>query len=28
VKITPAKAEHIKHYKCPNCSSSSKRARA
>jgi len=28
VKITPAKAEHIKHYKCPNCSGSSKRARA
>lgn len=25
VKITPAKAEHIKHYKCPGCSS--KRAR-
>ncbi|KAK4491315.1 hypothetical protein RD792_002051 [Penstemon davidsonii] len=25
VKITPAKAEHIKHYKCPSCSS--KRAR-
>ncbi|KAK3031319.1 hypothetical protein RJ639_035225 [Escallonia herrerae] len=25
VKITPAKAEHIKHYKCPTCSS--KRAR-
>ncbi|KAG2556635.1 hypothetical protein PVAP13_8NG196400 [Panicum virgatum] len=28
VKITPAKAEHIKHYKCPNCSGSGKRARA
>ncbi|CAI9101463.1 OLC1v1038796C1 [Oldenlandia corymbosa var. corymbosa] len=26
VKITPAKAEHIKHYKCPTCST--KRARA
>jgi hypothetical protein len=26
VKITPAKAEHIKHYKCPGCSNS-KRAR-
>ncbi|XP_057509948.1 PHD finger protein ALFIN-LIKE 4-like isoform X1 [Actinidia eriantha] len=26
VKITPAKAEHIKHYKCPSCSN--KRARA
>lgn len=25
VKITPAKAEHIKHYKCPTCSN--KRAR-
>lgn len=25
VKITPAKAEHIKQYKCPSCSS--KRAR-
>lgn len=25
VKITPAKAEHIKHYKCPSCSN--KRAR-
>ena len=25
VKITPAKAEHIKHYKCPSCST--KRAR-
>ncbi|BAF13621.1 pHD finger protein ALFIN-LIKE 3 [Oryza sativa Japonica Group] len=23
VRITPAKAEHIKHYKCPDCSSSS-----
>ncbi|KAK1628397.1 hypothetical protein QYE76_002712 [Lolium multiflorum] len=28
VKVTPAKAEHIKQYKCPNCSSSSKRGRA
>nr|CAB3491292.1 unnamed protein product [Digitaria exilis] len=28
VKITPAKAEHIKHYKCPNCTGGSKRARA
>jgi len=26
VKITPARAEHIKHYKCPDCSN--KRARA
>ncbi|XP_076889198.1 PHD finger protein ALFIN-LIKE 3-like [Bidens hawaiensis] len=26
VKITPARAEHIKHYKCPSCSSN-KRAR-
>lgn len=26
VKITPAKAEHMKHYKCPSCSSN-KRAR-
>ncbi|KAJ3678112.1 hypothetical protein LUZ60_001915 [Juncus effusus] len=25
VKITPAKAEHIKHYKCPDCTSSNKR---
>lgn len=25
VKITPARAEHIKHYKCPSCSN--KRAR-
>ncbi|CDY17593.1 BnaA06g34120D [Brassica napus] len=25
VKITPAKAEHIKHYKCPSCTN--KRAR-
>jgi hypothetical protein len=24
VRITPAKAEHIKHYKCPDCSSSKK----
>ncbi|KAJ3675342.1 hypothetical protein LUZ60_004384 [Juncus effusus] len=28
VKITPARAEHIKHYKCPACSSSNKRSRA
>ncbi|XP_062202253.1 PHD finger protein ALFIN-LIKE 8-like [Phragmites australis] len=28
VKITPAKAEHIKQYKCPSCSTSSKRAKA
>jgi hypothetical protein len=21
VRITPAKAEHIKHYKCPDCNS-------
>jgi len=28
VKITPARAEHIKQYKCPSCSSSTKRARA
>ncbi|KAJ6811989.1 PHD finger protein ALFIN-LIKE 9-like [Iris pallida] len=27
VKITPARAEHIKQYKCPSCSTSSKRAR-
>ncbi|CAA6661824.1 unnamed protein product [Spirodela intermedia] len=27
VKITPAKADSIKHYKCPHCSSSSKKAR-
>lgn len=27
VKITPARAEHIKQYKCPNCSNSTKRAR-
>ncbi|KAH7840084.1 hypothetical protein Vadar_012402 [Vaccinium darrowii] len=27
VKITPAKAEHIKQYKCPSCSGSNKRAR-
>ncbi|KMZ62290.1 PHD finger protein ALFIN-LIKE 5 [Zostera marina] len=27
VKITPAKAQHIKHYKCPSCSSGSKRSR-
>ena len=27
VKITPARAEHIKHYKCPSCGSN-KRARA
>lgn len=27
VKITPAKAEHIKQYKCPTCSSTNKRAR-
>jgi hypothetical protein len=27
VKITPAKAEHIKQYKCPSCSTSSKRAK-
>jgi hypothetical protein len=26
VKITPARAEHIKHYKCPDCNN--KRARA
>jgi hypothetical protein len=26
VKITPARAEHIKHYKCPDCTN--KRARA
>lgn len=26
VKITPARAEHIKHYKCPSCSN--KRARS
>uniref|UniRef100_A0ACD6A7K3 Uncharacterized protein n=1 Tax=Avena sativa TaxID=4498 RepID=A0ACD6A7K3_AVESA len=25
VRITPAKADHIKHYKCPDCSSSKKR---
>jgi len=24
VKITPAKAEHIKHYKCPTCSTNKK----
>ncbi|KAM3261644.1 hypothetical protein ACQJBY_052368 [Aegilops geniculata] len=24
VRITPAKADHIKHYKCPECSSSKK----
>ena len=24
VKITPAKAEHIKHYKCPCCNTSKK----
>ncbi|XP_060173642.1 PHD finger protein ALFIN-LIKE 4-like [Lycium barbarum] len=28
VKITPARAEHIKQYKCPSCTSSNKRARA
>ncbi|XP_024966779.1 PHD finger protein ALFIN-LIKE 7-like isoform X1 [Cynara cardunculus var. scolymus] len=28
VKITPAKAEHIKQYKCPSCSSSSSSKRA
>ncbi|WOL11590.1 PHD finger protein ALFIN-LIKE 3 [Canna indica] len=27
VKITPAKAEHIKQYKCPSCSSSNKKLR-
>ncbi|KAJ3683090.1 hypothetical protein LUZ60_013317 [Juncus effusus] len=27
VKITPAKAESIKHYKCPTCTSSSKKLR-
>ncbi|XVF86854.1 hypothetical protein PTKIN_Ptkin18bG0075600 [Pterospermum kingtungense] len=27
VKITPARAEHIKQYKCPTCSSGNKRAR-
>jgi len=27
VKITPARAEHIKQYKCPSCSGSNKRAR-
>lgn len=27
VKITPARAEHIKQYKCPSCSTSNKRAR-
>nr|AIZ68143.1 PHD finger protein ALFIN-LIKE 3-like isoform X3 [Ornithogalum saundersiae] len=27
VKITPARAEHIKQYKCPSCSNSTKRAR-
>lgn len=25
VRITPAKAEHIKHYKCPDCSSKKSR---
>ncbi|TVU51389.1 hypothetical protein EJB05_02817 [Eragrostis curvula] len=28
VKITPAKAEHMKQYKCPSCSTSSKRAKS
>ncbi|CAH8361659.1 unnamed protein product [Eruca vesicaria subsp. sativa] len=28
VKITPAKAEHIKQYKCPSCSCSNKRGRS
>ncbi|KAK3136343.1 hypothetical protein QOZ80_5BG0432150 [Eleusine coracana subsp. coracana] len=28
VKITPAKAEHIKQYKCPSCSTSNKRAKS
>ncbi|PKA55625.1 PHD finger protein ALFIN-LIKE 5 [Apostasia shenzhenica] len=27
VKITPAKAEHIKQYRCPSCSNASKRGR-
>eukprot|EP00249_Psilotum_nudum_P016700 c25953_g1_i5 orf=791-1531(-) len=27
VKVTPARAEHIKQYKCPACSTSNKRAR-